>query len=576
MRICPQCKLKYTNDQEKCFVDGEPLEEVPDPNIGTTVAGRYLIEDILGEGGMATVYRARHTLVDKPVAVKIMHPEMAKDENLRERFRREAKNAAALEHPNIIAVHDDGETEAGGLFLVMEILEGSPLSAHIERGAMDPGHVARFGLQIARGLARAHDFGVLHRDLKPDNIFVARGPAGGAPTLKILDFGIARSMHDERLTKAGEIFGTPQYMAPERVTSIDAGPSADLYALGVILFEMLTGKLPFESEEATGFLIKHMQEAPPRPSDLNPRCPRRLEQLVLSLLAKRPEERPVDAHQVIKELTALAPDDAKVEAPLPVRRVQPVAPPTLPPTTLERWGRRTAIFEQMLTRAYPSADAPASLVTTFEEIRATITRVHELRHRGLKEQRKLEGLEGGARELRLRLGFAVQSLAEDLSQAREAARSAGAESSPYLESEDKARAGYGRAHDRVISLGGYKEMVEPDAEMTRAIRELADAMERWQLAHDAGKEAHRRAGSKDGEVEDLEFQVKMLRQNLEKSEASFASERVEGETALVRGAAEIEDLEKKLLDLATRFCEALRPRSELGDLFNRLEREGAG
>ena len=285
MKICPSCGLKYPNENDRCFVDKSVLEPMKDERIGTLLKGRYEIEAPLGEGGMAVVYRARNTLVERPVAVKVMNANLAGDASLKERFRREAKNAAAVAHPNIIEIFDHGETEQGTPYLVMEILDGEPLDQIISRGPMPPGQVASLGVQVARGLARAHDFDVLHRDLKPENIFICRGADGALSIPKLLDFGIARSMHDSRLTSAGQIFGTPQYMAPERVTSIDAGPAADLYALGVILFEMVTGRLPFLSNDIPGFFIKHMQEAPPKPSLLVPEVPRRLEALILELLA---------------------------------------------------------------------------------------------------------------------------------------------------------------------------------------------------------------------------------------------------------------------------------------------------
>src|SRR5262249_39356101 len=148
---------------------------------------------------------------------------LVRDQALVERFRREAKNAAAVAHPNIVDVLDYGETDDGVPFLVMELLDGEPLSDIIARGPIPPPQVAALGLEIAKGLARAHDFQVLHRDLKPENIVVCRDEQGRLTVPKLLDFGIARSMHDQRLTGAGEIFGTPQYMAPERVTSLDAG-----------------------------------------------------------------------------------------------------------------------------------------------------------------------------------------------------------------------------------------------------------------------------------------------------------------------------------------------------------------
>src|SRR5262245_36964459 len=262
MKACPQCKLKYPADKATCFIDGAVLVEIQDARIGTTVVGRYLIEEVLGEGGMATVYRARHRLSDRTVAIKIMNVELAQNMVTQERFRREAKAAQKIAHPNIIEILEQGETGDGSLYLVMELLEGHTLAELMDRGKVPLERALPILIQIARALARAHDLEVIHRDLKPENIFLAKQP-DGTEVVKLLDFGIARSMQDIRLTGSGEVFGTPQYMAPERITSTEAGPAADVYALGVMAFEMLTGRLPFQANDVATFFIQHMKEEPP-------------------------------------------------------------------------------------------------------------------------------------------------------------------------------------------------------------------------------------------------------------------------------------------------------------------------
>src|SRR5262249_12419467 len=161
--------------------------------------------------------------------------------------------------PNVIEIFDQGETGDGTPYIVMELLEGQTLSALIEKGPIPPPRAVPILIQLARGIARAHDLGVVHRDLKPENIFICRRP-DGSDLVKLLDFGSARSRGDSRLTNAGELFGTPQYIAPERITSGDTGPSVDLYAMGVIFFEVSTGKLPFEASDPPTFLVKHMKE----------------------------------------------------------------------------------------------------------------------------------------------------------------------------------------------------------------------------------------------------------------------------------------------------------------------------
>lgn len=571
MKVCPTCGLKYPDEERQCFVDASALEEADDPHLGLTLAGRYLVEEAIGQGGMATVYRARHTLVDRPVAVKIMGAALARNEGLKERFRREAKNAAALAHPNIIEIYDYGEIEDGSVFLVMELLQGASLAAHIASGPIEPGRVATLGLQIAQGLARAHDFEVIHRDLKPENIFVCDSSPGRVQ-VKLLDFGIARSMHDSRLTNQGEIFGTPQYMAPERITSIDAGPAADLYALGAILFEMLTGRLPFESNELTGFFIKHMQEPPPKPSELAPQCPRRMEELILRLLSKKPEDRHVDAHAVIKELQALAPKGGGAMVPPIQTPSRPIMAPTLPPTTLERWARRATIFAEMLQVAFP-AGPPAQESGLLEQIRQTLMRVHEGRSEGLKEQRKLEEMERDVRDTRARLGYAVQSLAEDLSKAREAARTASHEVKPYFEADDAARAGYESAHTKLEQLGGLRGLASPDEPIANAMRDVADAIDRWNLTRGAAEKAKRWVEGRAREVDDLGFQVKALREQLERTENDYEQRKAASEQALIGGGDRAQEREQELITLAGQFCDRLRTNKELRPLFRRLEQE---
>src|SRR4051812_25921317 len=233
MKTCEQCHLRYPSESTFCFVDGKALVHLQDPRVGTTLSGRYVIEEVLGEGGMATVYRARHKLVDRPCAVKIMNPGLSRDPVVRERFRREAKSAQKLSHPNIIEIFDQGETDDHTAYMVMELLHGQSLADLIAKGPIEIKRALGIMIQIGRGIARAHDFEVIHRDLKPENIFVCRRDDGDEPRdlIKLLDFGIARSRSDSRLTGAGELFGTPQYMAPERITSGETGPSVDLYAL---------------------------------------------------------------------------------------------------------------------------------------------------------------------------------------------------------------------------------------------------------------------------------------------------------------------------------------------------------
>ncbi len=495
MKICPTCGLRYPSDATQCFVDRATLVAAPDPYIGQLIGGRYRIESQLGEGGMAMVYAARSALDQKPVAIKIFRRELAKDKNLRERFKREATSAQRLSHPHIIEILGYGETDDGTQYLVMEFLSGESLESVIEHGPVPLARGLDIMLQTLDGLARAHDFEVVHRDLKPDNLFVVR-KEDGSDHVKILDFGIARSMHDPRLTKAGEVFGTPQYMAPERITSIDAGPGADLYAVGCMLYQLVSNQLPFEANDISGFLLKHLREMPVPPSKHNPQIPAALDNLILKLLEKDPNKRPVDAHAVIKELSAISaqvprPQQARKPPPPPPRRSAPqagapleatpfdgqtrpqqAAKGTLAPATFERWERRVQIFAQMMGRAYPDGRARPEQIQLLERVRTAVGRMGELRQRSLREQMKLEAIRTQAREAQARFGRAMDTIGQDLSRVREELVRAKQVRDEYAQVLARGGAPFAQIHAKVVA-----SPAAPTGELMQLYRQGLEALE---------------------------------------------------------------------------------------------------
>ena len=284
MKTCAQCRLTYPSEAEACLLDGAALIEHKDPLLGETLEGRYVIEAVLGRGGMATVYRAHHKLVELPCAIKVLAPQFALDATLRERFRREAQSAERLAHPNIIEIKDQGETPEGLPFLCMEWLRGASLASRLDRGALPIARALPIAIEVVRALACAHDFDVIHRDLKPGNVFLLEDSH-----VKLIDFGIARCREEASITSTGEVIGTPAYTAPERCSSLDARPASDLYALGVMLYEMLTGALPFEAQDPAGWLVRHMHAPAPHLRVRLKEVPEALDRLVHALMAKRPE-----------------------------------------------------------------------------------------------------------------------------------------------------------------------------------------------------------------------------------------------------------------------------------------------
>ncbi len=579
MKICPTCGLRYPNEQSNCFVDRAKLEEAPDPHIGQLIGGRYRIEALLGEGGMATVYRARQTLQDKPVAIKLFRKELAQDAKLRERFRREATSAARLAHPNIIEINDSGDTEDGQPYLVMEYLVGESLEGLISHGRLPLNRAVDIILQMLGALSRAHDFQVIHRDLKPDNIFICRAP-DGSDHVKILDFGIARSMHDPRLTGTGEVFGTPQYMAPERITTIDAGPSADIYAVGVMLFELCTGRLPFEANDVPGYLLKHMRDQPPQPRSIEPAIPPDLDDLILRLLLKDPAKRPVDAHAVVKELSAIAarlprpkPVAMRVEAmPTPIEGVKiarPVAG-TLAPATLERWQRRVMVFGKMLERAFPGGNGPPNLSKLLERVTANVAQMTDVRQRSMKDQARLEGITTRTREAQGRFGRAMDTLGQDLSRVRSELQKAREIEQQYAQTLKAGAGPFAALHARIV-----RAPPTPSNEIAELYRSALQALEQALTAEKEGGRAVSYREAKDREANDIDFQIQELRAQLERLSKASEDERAQVQREIETMGATMGGIEQALIQDASSLAQALRSRPDLADLFSELEADAA-
>jgi serine/threonine-protein kinase len=569
--------MRYPNEATYCFVEGSDLVSLPDPRIGTVLAGRYLIEALLGEGGMATVYRARHKRTDRQVALKIMNPLIAADPIVRERFRREARSAQKLAHSNIIEIYDQGETEDGTAYIAMEVLTGESLASVIQRGPLDIDRAINIMIQAARGIARAHDLEVIHRDIKPENIFLCRRE-DGTELVKLLDFGIARSRQDTRLTDQGELFGTPQYMAPERITGKDSGGSSDIYALGVVFFEMLTGELPFNAPDVATFFVKHMEEPPPPLRSLNVRVPPALEDLVLRMLAKAPADRPVDAHRVHQDLLDII-KDREADPPPSTMDEQPVhstAPATLAAGPGDQWARRIVVLEQMLTTAFGArARAPDELTALLQRASDLVRQVMGLRLETYEAQQNLEHIEAKGREKRAQLGFAVDQLGVDASKAKDELRKAREASRRCEEEANAARDRYGAAHKEALFWEGRCGFLEPSTDLAQAYRATADAVDEWLALQQEARRAQEAADAAERVANDLDFQIRELRAALSKHEQELDEARESCEARIRAQGAEADRLEAELLDLMARFCQPLRARPELAPLFKELETEAA-
>jgi len=281
-----------------------------DPYLGAIVDGRYHVESILGEGGMGVVYRCSHTIIGKKVAMKVLRPDLARDAEVTERFLNEAKAASAIGNPHIIDISDFGQFPDGSTYFIMEYLTGMSLAKLLQGGAaLELDRILHIAAQLADGLAAAHAAGIVHRDLKPDNIFLTRH-GSEQDFVKILDFGIAKvssGANATRLTRAGAVFGTPHYMSPEQASGQPVDQRGDIYSFGVILYEMVSGRVPFDADNLMGILTQHLYRAPPplsRPLPAGGEVPRGLEAIILKCLAKRPDDRYPTVEALAQDLEA--------------------------------------------------------------------------------------------------------------------------------------------------------------------------------------------------------------------------------------------------------------------------------
>lgn len=323
---------------------------------GTIVDGRYSVKERVGAGGMAEVYKAEDLQLGRKVALKVLYSRFAEDEEFLERFRREASSAAGLQHQNVVSVYDRGEFEDTA-YIAMEYVDGKTLKAIVtEEGPLPPERAIELTVQILRAARFAHKRGVIHRDFKPHNVIV-----DAEDRAKVTDFGIARAGASD-MTQTGSIMGTAQYLSPEQAQGLPVSAQSDLYSIGILLFELLTGRVPFESDSAVAIALKQVSETPPRPSALNPAITPELERVVLRALEKEPARRFADADEFAAALLAAERSLGLTTATAPVAAAGGPPPPIIPlsqPTT--GWGSAVPVGAGGITSesyAYPQQPLP--------------------------------------------------------------------------------------------------------------------------------------------------------------------------------------------------------------------------
>jgi serine/threonine protein kinase len=382
MKFCPACSSKFDDNVSFCPKDGEVLEEDPHSFVGSVLDGQYQIEALLGRGGMGAVYRARHILLGDRVAIKMLPPEMRSNTEWLRRFQREGQAARRFRHPNAVTVYDLRTSSDGTIYLVMEYVEGMTLDAELKkRGRFSPADALATLRPIISVLDAAHAMGVVHRDLKPENIMIGKPTTGGEPTVKLLDLGIAKLREvagaektgNTNLTVAGQMLGTPYYMSPEQWGELPHDGSseidgrADIYSLGILIYEMILGRRPFTGVTILELRKQHVNDKPKPLQDVAPDVPIDFGNAIARALAKDRSGRQTTAGQLERELESALSSAVAVSAPIPATIVGP-APPEIRFVT--EANRRTPTVEDLTAMtildggADPAASSQAATTPT--------------------------------------------------------------------------------------------------------------------------------------------------------------------------------------------------------------------
>jgi serine/threonine-protein kinase len=537
--------------------------------LNKVIAGRYRLEARIGEGGMGVVYRARHVLIDRVVAVKLIRPDLRGETHLRAWMLREARAANRVDHAHIIDIHDIGETDDGELYLVMEYLQGTPLSAEIARGPMPLQRAVDVLEQMGAALARAHDLGVVHRDLKSDNILLTtRG--GRKDFVKILDFGLAALAHDPRLAPKGAVFGTPEYMSPEQARGESAGPQSDLYALGILFFEMLTGQLPFRSNDRDTLLEMQRTAQAPRPSAIRKDCHPVAERILLRLLEKDARRRYRDGHHLLEELKALQrslPSQAwdKNE---PQTAALPPPPPPPRSADVTEWASRAGLFSRMVARAYPSGNADPEVTRSMQRAWELAAKANGLEGEIASHTRRLEALERRGRALRAEIGRKVEELAQEESRAlRDVAA--------LQEEESAARLDLEKAEALARELKIKADNAERSGEGTRAVYEQAGASQAvLEVKHQHLKAREVKRGAREATAKDLRAQIEQLRSQLARYAEALEEDLAAGREKVAKRARDGLAYEEAFKETSNFIVRHLRGKPECRELLDEFVSSG--
>ncbi len=547
--------------------------------LGRVIADRYRLESRLGVGGMGAVYRARHLLIDRVVAIKILQPERRGEEHFRAWFLREARAVNRINHANIVDINDFGETEDGLAYLVMELLVGEALSEPISRGPMNIASTVDILEQVTAALARAHDLGVVHRDIKPDNIYLINR-SGRRNFVKLLDFGLARLSRDGRLAAKGAVFGTPEYMSPEQARGEDATPLSDLYSLGIIFYEMATGRLPFVARDRDGYIESHKKAQPTAPEEYNAGIDPAASQLIMCLLEKNPSKRFKDAHHLLEEFKAL---QRKIGPATPWEIKQGQERPQNTPSSnsqisgipnaalldeVAHWALKATIFGRMVATSYPNGGAPDKVAESLNDLWRLAAASTRLEGELQGERRRNDELERRGRDFRAQMGRRIEDLSREESRLKREIAAAMVDLNRLRDEYERAGRELIQARSVIASIDKGRD--EMTAELRAAYETTGAAAARRQARAEAVAKVEAKIQKWQDECDRIDTQLGEYRKQLDNHSSAIEDDLESGRRRLATKVQERDNYATSLSNASDHLVKHFSNRRECRTLLEEL------